>query len=263
MVATPGLRALSLAATGFGEGISCHPGGVFVGDVPLLARNKIGERLLWSVRPLAELNTAISTRYRLPVDVIAKAGALALVAKALNDGDFTLAAVAVAQMRFPDPPSLGKGAETDEEWKRRAIELHRSGLLKGDWDRAKHPRTGMPPNPGRFAPKPKPASVPSVKPRAGWPLRHVNAAARVAFEDAADIFAKTGRFLFWGLPVLDGIAAFMQVYSPTELNSGEDRLTAQLKAALQAPKTLEELQQDPTENVLGYEQHHIVNQKRR
>ena len=59
---------------------------------------------------------------------------------------------------------------------------------------------------------------------------------------------------------MDGIAAFMQAYSPTELNQGEDRLTAQLKAALQAPKTLEELQQQPTENILGYEQHHIVGQ---
>ncbi len=33
-----------------------------------------------------------------------------------------------------------------------------------------------------------------------------------------------------------------------------------LKAALQGPKTLEELQQAPAENGLGYEQHHIVNQ---
>jgi hypothetical protein len=45
-----------------------------------------------------------------------------------------------------------------------------------------------------------------------------------------------------------------------ELNQGEDRLTAQLKAALQDPKSLEELQQAPAENRLGYEQHHIVNQ---
>ena len=184
----------------------------------------------------------------------------ALIAKALNHGDHTLAAVAAAQMRFPDPPPLGKGIETDEEIIRRAVELYRSGLLKGDWDSAEHPRTGTKPNPGWFAPKPKPSSVPNIKPRSGWPLPYVNAAARNAFEEAADLFAKTGRFLFWGLPVLDGIAAFMQAFSPTELNQGEDRLTAQLKAALQAPKTIEELQQEPAEDFLGYEQHHIVGQ---
>jgi hypothetical protein len=48
--------------------------------------------------------------------------------------------------------------------------------------------------------------------------------------------------------------------TPDELNEGEDRLTAQWKAALDPPKTLEELQEPPTQNVQGYEQHHIVEQ---
>jgi hypothetical protein len=53
---------------------------------------------------------------------------------------------------------------------------------------------------------------------------------------------------------------FLMGFTPVELNSGEDRLTAQLKAAFDPPKTLEDLQQTPIENVLGYEQHHIVEQ---
>jgi hypothetical protein len=225
----------------------------------LLARKAFGGRLLWNTRPLAELNEALSARYLLPVDVGAKATALELLANAFNHGDCALAAIVAVQIQFPDPPPIGKCVENDEE-RRRAIELYRSGLLKADWDPAKHPRTGAPPNPGRFAPKPKPASVPSVKPRTGWPLPYVNTAARNAFAEAAAIFAKTGRFLLLGLPVVGGLVVFMQAYGPTELNQGEDRLTAQLKAALQASKTLEELQQQPTENLLGYEQHHIVNQ---
>ena len=63
-----------------------------------------------------------------------------------------MAAIAAVQMQFPDPPPLAKGAESSAELRRRAAELHRSGLLKEDWDPAKHPRTGTPPNPGWFAP---------------------------------------------------------------------------------------------------------------
>jgi hypothetical protein len=48
--------------------------------------------------------------------------------------------------------------------------------------------------------------------------------------------------------------------SPTELNGGEDRLIAQMKTYYEPPKTFEELQKEPTENVVGYEQHHIVEQ---
>jgi hypothetical protein len=260
MLAMPGLRIFSLTADAGSEGVSCCTNGVFVGGVPLLARKGVGAGSVWSARPFAELNEALSARYRLPVDVSAKAAALELLANAFNRDDYAFAAIVAVQMQFPDPPPLGKCAETNTELQRRALDLYASGVLKADWDPSKHPRTGVPPNRGRFALKPKPPPVPSVKPRTGWPAPKVNTAARKGFAEAASIFAKTGRFLFWGMPVVEGILAFIEAFSPTELNSGEDRLTAQLKAALQAPKTLEELQQEPTENNLGYEQHHIVGQ---
>ncbi len=213
----------------------------------------------WVVRSIIDLNNELSTCYRLPVDISTRAGALALIATALNRGDLAMAIIATVQMQLPDPPPLAKRDGSFDEIARRASELFRSDLLK-EWDPAKHPRTGTKPNPGQFAPKPKPTSVPSVKPRASWPLPHVNTAARKAAAEAVEIFAKTGRFLLLGLPVVDGIVAFLQAYSPAELNQGEDRLTAQLKAALQAPKTLEELQQDPTDDNVGYGEHHIVGQ---
>lgn len=41
---------------------------------------------------------------------------------------------------------------------------------------------------------------------------------------------------------------------------GEQRLIDQMITSLDPPKTLEELQARPTENVLGYDRHHIVEQ---
>ncbi len=240
----PGTRSFSLSPSRSGTGVSCDRDGVFVGGVTLLTRESVGGK--WSVRPVTTLNDELSARFQIPVDVTGKLNALTLIATAFNRGDLAMAAIATVQMQFPDPPSMEQDAETDARViHRRAIELWHSGLLKVDWDPAQHPRAGTKPNPGWFASKPKPASVPIIKPRNGWPQPHVN--------------QLTGRWVVMGLPVIDGIMAFIEGFSPTELNGGEDRLTAQLKAALQPPKTLEELHQEP-ENTLGYEQHHIVNQ---
>jgi SCP1.201-like deaminase len=147
-----GMRALPLATEPSNRGLSFNERGMFVGTIPLLTRTPgFGERDCWAVRSLNEINEDLTAVYRLPVDVTVKAGALSLIAKALNRGDLTLAAVAAAQMRFPDPPLLTTPIEKDEEVAHRAMQLHRSGLLK-TWDPAKHPRTGAPPNPGWFAP---------------------------------------------------------------------------------------------------------------
>ena len=52
----------------------------------------------------------------------------------------------------------------------------------------------------------------------------------------------------------------MEQLGPSELLSGEDRAIAQTNAYFDPPKTLEELQTPPTQNALGYERHHIVEQ---
>jgi hypothetical protein len=148
MLAMPGLRAFSLAAKRGSEGVSCDANGVFVGGIPLLQPPGTGNAC-WCVRPVVELNTELTARYRLPIDLASKAGALALISAALNRGDLAMAAIAAVQMQFPDPPSLAKRTEGRDEIARRAQELARSNLLKF-WDPAKHPRTGVPPNPGWF-----------------------------------------------------------------------------------------------------------------
>ncbi len=152
MYAMPGLRAFSLAPKRGSGGICCDEQGVFVGDTPLLRRScgSFGHAI-WSVRPIAKLNDELTALYRLPVDVAAKAAALALIAAAFNRGDLAMTAIATVQMQFPDPQPLSKGVEANGDLVRRVGELRRSGLLKF-WDPARHPRAGTPPNPGWFAP---------------------------------------------------------------------------------------------------------------
>jgi hypothetical protein len=166
MFAMPGLRGFSVSADKGADNISCNARGVFVGHIPLL--EEVGRS--WRPRPTAELNCELTDCYRLPVDITAKANALALIAHALNRGDLAMAAIATVQMQIPDPPSLAKGSENLDSIARRARELARSGLLKADWDPALHPRAGVPPNPGWFAPDGQGSGAATVEPVAmRWP----------------------------------------------------------------------------------------------
>lgn len=161
MLAMPEFRAFALAAKRESEGVSCDADGVFVGGVPLL-RSPGAKNPCWGVRPIAELNKQLSVRYRLPIDISAKASSLALIAAALNRGDLATAAIAAVQMQIPDPPPLALRAESSDEIAHRARALNRSGLLKFFWNPAQHPRAGVPPNPGWFEPvadKPGPVDV--------------------------------------------------------------------------------------------------------
>jgi hypothetical protein len=274
MVAIPGLRAFSLSQSRDDGRVSCDAQGVFVGDVPLL-RQERGSGW-WTVRPLAELNDELTASYRLPIDIAAKAGALALIANALNRGDLALAAIAAVQMHFPDPPLLTKGVEATDEIMQRALELYRSGLLKAGWDPTKHPRRGSPPNPGWFAPVEGESSAseseatprrPNISPK-GWPSNHDRSKGLKWLEDVAgEIVEIGGRFFLRRTPFGLAVLAFVKTLYPEELNRGEgpgivgeQRLIDQMITSLDPPKTLEELQARPTENVLGYDRHHIVEQ---
>jgi hypothetical protein len=165
MLELRGLRAFSLSAIRDVDGVSFDAQGVFVGGVPLLRSAHVGtEHSTSTVRQISELNDELTTRYRLPIDASSKLGALALIAEAFRRGDLAMAAIATVQMQFPNPPCLAKGAESADELERRAFELHRSHLLKSNWDPTKHPRAGMPPNPGWFAPATAAPEGPDVVP---------------------------------------------------------------------------------------------------
>ena len=213
----------------------------------------------WIVRPEAELNEKLTLLYDLPIDVATKIGGMETIARALNDGKLALAKIAAVQLRFPDPPARPRSHDYPTDRVALAAELYWSALLKADDDwNEKHPRTGTKPNPGQFAGKPKEPKLPS---KPGWATRLANSKAKEWIaEIAGDIVPKAGRLFLGALPIVDAISTFVYALGPTELNGGEERLVAQMRTNYDPPKTLEELQKEPTENVLGYERHHIVEQ---
>lgn len=248
------MRLFTLAEEGISEGIRCSSHGAVVGGVPLLRRiSGPGGATRWLPRDTAELDAELSERYALPVDFAAKADGLATIAQALNDGNVALAQIATLHLRLPDPP-MAKSFTSLEAAIALATELYRAGILKGDWDPSKHPRTGAPPNPGWFAEVPKEPKVPAP----GWPSRGVNMLIRDQARRLAAAITERGSLVLTG-PVGDAIVGFLDAFSPTELNRGEDRAIAQFKSYFDPPKTLQELQL-PNPDKLGYERHHIVEQ---
>jgi hypothetical protein len=139
-----------------GHGVSCDENGVFVGAVPLVepCHGCAGLRK-FRPRPLADLNRDLSKRYGLPLDLSAKTASLAAIAQALSRGDILHARIATLHPEMPDPPPLAKAARPIMEVIALAKELRASGLLKADWNPAKHPRwpAGSPDGiGGEFAP---------------------------------------------------------------------------------------------------------------
>jgi hypothetical protein len=73
--------------------------GAFVGDgVALLKKDIFGD---FAPLPRRELETILSAGYGIAVDLGSRMQGLAALAKALNQGDRALAAIALAQARFP------------------------------------------------------------------------------------------------------------------------------------------------------------------
>lgn len=231
----------------------------------MLRRSRGAGAEAWSVRPTEELNDELSLCYGLPIDVVAKREGLDVVARALGRGDLALAQIAALLLRFPDPPSLAKDAPARGSLEL-AARLFESGLLKGDWDASKHPRRGEAPNRGWFAAKPDSAELtapggigakPSASEGASPSYRKV---ARVFIREAAKAVAKTWSVGAWTNPILRAIDVAATIFEPTEANAGEQRVLDRLRASLDPPKPLDQLQTAPTQNVLGYEVHHIVEQ---
>lgn len=100
----------------------------------------LGGQDQWQPRPVSDLNRELSQCYGLPVDFARKIGGLAAVARALSRGDFAHAQIATLHLEIPEPHVLTKSVPTASEIIDLARRLHASGLLKEDWDPAKHPR---------------------------------------------------------------------------------------------------------------------------
>ncbi len=247
-----------LARTGDSLGVSCDHRGAFIGSIPLLMALpgiRIGPE--WEPRCTSELNNALSASYGMPIDVSVKKRGLAAIARALNRGDLAYAQIATLHLHLPDPPLVAKAAGQHQDTARLVALLRWSGVLKGDWDPERHPRTGDPPNRGWFAPVEREPKLP----KPGWPTPKVNKELRTWLKRVAKEIGAKGSLVLGG-PIGDvmlAIVELIETFSPTDLNDGEDRLIAQSKAYLDPPKTMEELQTGKCDG-LGYERHHIVEQ---
>ncbi len=124
-----------------GSGVWCGENGVFVGSVPLLERgsNRSGPAH-WQPRPVSELDRDLSECYDLPIEFTPKIGGLTSASRALNRGDLLHAQITTMHLQIPDPPALTKSPPNADETIDLARQLQASGLLKADWDPAKHPR---------------------------------------------------------------------------------------------------------------------------
>ncbi|MGD0762836.1 MAG: hypothetical protein ABR929_06515 [Roseiarcus sp.] len=320
MGAFPVLRFFRLSD----EGVRCDENGLFVGGAPMLAcSQRPGGGYAWAARPLDEQNRDLGARYGFPVDIAVKRIGMAGVARALEHGDLALAQISALLLRFPDPPSLAKGAPEggSAELARQLIE---SGLLKADWDSSKHPRTGEPPNPGWFAPKddapvqvaandfePKPTMtdagpgssefapmvderkplatieaapepppkgehgsepVPETEPETAPPEadlspREVMKTLRDFLKQESFSIIQMGGAVEWASSkisdaIATAIATLMDwvAFSPAGVDLAVERALEEARASADPPKTLAELQAPPTQDIAGYDDHHLVQQ---
>ncbi len=141
--------------------VECDEEGPRVAGVCLLEKNQdTMARERWRVPPLPAVESRLRRAYERRIDAAHKLGALRVVAEALNDGELARAQIAALLLRLPDPPAAAErstvGLGLDKA-------LHNNGWLLKDWDPEAHPRTGVAPNPGWFAPKDT-DSEPSRKP---------------------------------------------------------------------------------------------------
>jgi hypothetical protein len=247
------------------EGVRCSEDGLFVGAVPLLLRSpRPGGGDSWAARPADELDCALGDLYGLSIDVTAKRDGLASVARAMESGDLALAKIAALLLRFPDPPSLAKGAPAHGALEL-AVRLFDSGLLKADWDPSKHPRRGEAPNRGWFTPtEDKPKSPKEGEPEPTGSERKLLRPLREALKGTALAIIETTDLTLWAASEIkdnfERDVALLEVFSPANMIQIATRTIEQARASLDPPKTLEELQKAPTQNALGYEVHHKVEQ---
>ena len=123
-----------------GSGVFCGADGLVVGDTPLLEKTSASGRPEWHVRSLTDINRDLSESYGLPVELAQKVSGLGAVAAALTRGDFMHAQIATLHLQFPDPPTLAKADLDLAQAIALARKLEAAGLLKTDWNPAKHPR---------------------------------------------------------------------------------------------------------------------------
>ncbi len=130
-------------------GVSCTPEGLFLGRTALIERHGRG----YEVRASAEIERLLGPAYGYPGIALDRVmPGLGRVASALGEGNLCLAQIAALRLRLPDlPDGISRDALEAEDALIKAAPGG-PGLARAGWDPAEHPRAGVPPNPGWFAP---------------------------------------------------------------------------------------------------------------
>jgi hypothetical protein len=125
-----------------------HQRGLFLGRTPLIERRAGG----YAVRPRADLERLLGRAYQGEINLDRLLPGFRVVAVALDEKNLCLAQIAAVQLRVPDLPDeiARRGMEAEDLLIKGARGEDR--LARTGWDPAEHPRAGVPPNPGWFAP---------------------------------------------------------------------------------------------------------------
>ena len=127
-------------------GLCCTEEGLFLGRTPLI--EKRGGKIC---RPSAEgVGAVAEASHGGGLDRLVRG--LGVVKSALDEKNLCLAQIAALQLRVPPLPDFFARAELEAEDVLIKVERGDDLLARAAWDPAEHPRAGVPPNPGWFAP---------------------------------------------------------------------------------------------------------------
>ena len=130
-------------------GVSCTPDGLFLGRTALVERRGA----FYGVRPQREVERLLFCAYG-SSEIVAERlmPRLGYVAAALGERNLCLAQIAALHLCLPDlsDPSARAALETEDAMLKASQQDE--GRARRGWDPAEHPRAGVPPNPGWFAP---------------------------------------------------------------------------------------------------------------
>jgi hypothetical protein len=129
-------------------GLAFTDDGLLLGRTPLIERRD-GR---YVVREPDEIARLIKYSFPYGVAVDRLMPGLATVASALNANDQAFARIAAVHLKIPDIPNAAKRNAMIAEDALIKYERDEGGVTGSNWNPALHPRTGIPPNPGWFAP---------------------------------------------------------------------------------------------------------------
>jgi hypothetical protein len=138
-------------------GVCCTTQALLLGRTALVEHRGGG----YAARSQGDLERLLRRAYGEEIAVDRVASGLAVVAAALEENNLALAQIAALLLRLPDLPDLAARDRLEAEDAR----LAGGDALCRSFDPARHPRAGVPPNPGWFAPAGGPtAGAPPARP---------------------------------------------------------------------------------------------------